>query len=122
VVRLAVGRNNGTKAAERYKDRTYLSGVVGTSINQGSISANLFTYSTACGTSHTWFVSIISTPVGSAFLPSVLLRLGGVLPLGRLAGSLVMEQVTFARWRSDSTLDPDLDVEVVEALMKCFER
>jgi len=104
---MAVGRMNETKAAERYKDGTYSSGAVGTSINQSLISANLSTYSTACWTSHTWFASIISTfPVGPAFFPSMLLGLGGFLPLGKLAGSSMMERVTFPRWRSDSTLEP----------------
>ena len=52
------------------------------------------------------------------FLPLVLLGLGGILPLGRLAGSLMMEQVMEVRLNVGS----DLQVEVVEALMKCFER
>jgi len=97
-------------------------GAVGSSINQGLISASLLTYSTACGTSHIWFASIISTfPVGPAFFPSMLLGLGGFLPLDRLAGSSMMERVASPRWRSDSAL-ADVHLKVAEALMKRFER
>ena len=46
--------SNGAKARGRHESRTYSSGAVGSSVNQGLISASIFKYSMACGTSRTW--------------------------------------------------------------------
>ena len=46
-------RGQGELHREGIEGRTHSSGAVGSSINQGLISASFFTYSIACGTSHT---------------------------------------------------------------------
>jgi len=45
-------------------------------------------------------------PVGPTFFPSVLLALGGFLPLGRVAGCTMADCMTSPRWRPDSMLEP----------------
>ena len=56
-----------------------------------SISVSLFTYTIDCGTSHTWFASIIST--GPAFFLSMLLGLGGLRQVNDGAGDLPAVEV-----------------------------
>ena len=95
---------------------------MGSSINQGLISASLFTYSIACGTPHARFASIISTFPLARVRSFDAAQARGFPSLGQVSGVDNDGACDLPAVEVRRDVGADLHLEVVEALMMRLAR